>query len=607
MEFLSIEEIKKLDTEAASEYCQALRKYVIDTVNVSGGHLASNLGVVEISVALIRQFNSPKDKIIYDVGHQSYIHKLLTGRFFDATNLRKFNGFAGFTKKDESEHDPFGAGHSSTALSAALGFAKSARLKGEDYYSVAVIGDGAFCTGMTFEALNNISKNDNVVIILNDNDMSISKNVGAMSAYLNKIRVTNGYRSFKRKAKSAFSRIPVISKYITAFFSGLKSVIKRLLIRSTFFEDLGVYYLGPADGNDLKTVEMLIQDAKNVKGPVLIHFVTTKGKGLPEAEKNPNKYHFVSPKNCSKPVESFSERFAKILVDYSQNNSNTAAITAAMCDGTGLTVFKNKFPDRLFDVGICEEHAATFSGALSSSGILPFFAVYSTFFQRCYDQILHDVVLQKLKMVLAIDRAGLVGEDGATHHGLFDVSILLTFPDSCIYAPATLGEMKYAFDKCVSHPYLSAIRYPRGGEDPLIASAYPMPSDISLDVIRKCDVLLVTYGRITSEVISAKKIIESQGFAVTIAKFMKLKPLDFSKIEELFNSVSPKYIVGIEEAMKTGGFCEYLFSNISCSFKTMTIAISESVVPHGSVSELYDYCGISAEKIAVRVIKWIQK
>lgn len=597
MRFLTIEELKKLDVASAADYCDDLRKYIIDNVGASGSHLASNLGVAEISVALIRSFDSPTDKIIYDVGHQSYIHKLLTGRAFDRTSLRTLNGFSGFTKRDESEHDPFGAGHSSTALSATLGFSRAARLKGEDSYSVAVIGDGAFCTGMTFEALNNIKSDDKLIIILNDNEMSISKNVGTMSAYLNKIRLTKKYLSFKNKTKHAFSKVPVAF----SIASSVKRFIKRVLIRPTVFDDLGIYYLGPADGNDLNAVETLIGEAKKRKTPVLVHLVTKKGKGLKEAEENPGKYHFVS--TADSPTCTFSKEYVRLLSEYSRSNGNAVAITAAMCDGTGLSEYKKEFPDRLFDVGISEEHAATFAAALSAGGLLPFYTVYSTFFQRCYDQVIHDIALQGLKTVIALDRAGIVGTDGATHHGLFDVSMMLNVPNSTIYSPSTFSELEYAFNKCASHNGLSVLRYPKGGESELVARVFDKVGDFSLDTVAHCDVLLVTYGRIAEEALKAKILLEAKGYKTAVLKFLKLKPVDFSRFEELINSISPKQVTVIEEGMKTGGFGEYFLSNVRLKANTQIIAIDETFVSHGTLKELYELCGLSCQNIYTRIVK----
>ena len=587
MQFLTIEELKQLDSNSAAEYCNTLREYLINNVGKSGSHLASNLGVAEISVALIRCFNSPEDRIIYDVGHQSYIHN----------SLRTFNGYSGFTKRDESCHDPFGAGHSSTALSAAVGFSRASALKGESSYTVAVIGDGAFCTGMTFEALNNISSDDRLIIILNDNEMSISKNVGAMSAYLNRIRLTKKYLTLKRKTKRVFSKTPLIFKFV----SSIKHAMKRVLIKPNLFEDLGIYYMGPADGNDLDSVETLINEAKKRKSPVILHFVTKKGKGLKEAEDNPGKYHFVSTSDS--PQNSFSKEYVRLLSNYSDKNENAVAITAAMCDGTGLSAYREKFPNRLFDVGISEEHAATFSAALSAGGMLPFYTVYSTFFQRSYDQVLHDIALQNLKTVIALDRAGIVGADGATHHGLYDVSMMLNVPGSVIYSPASYSELEYSFNKCVDYNGLSVMRYPKGEESELVARVFDKPSDFSFDTVCRCDVLLVTYGRITDEVLKAKILLEAKGHKVSVLKFLKLKPIAFEEIARIIKAASPSLVCVVEEGMKTGGFGEYLLSNIDINTPSLVIAVDEMFVPQGTVSELFDYCGISCEKIYSRIIK----
>lgn len=597
MQFLKIEELKRLDVAHAEQYCSDLRNYIISNVGESGSHLASNLGVAEISVALIRMFDSPTDRIIYDVGHQSYIHKLLTGREFTSDTLRTLNGFSGFTKREESPHDPFGAGHSSTALSAALGFCRANRLKGDSSYTVAVIGDGAFCTGMTFEALNNITPDDRLIIILNDNEMSISKNVGRMSAYLNKIRLTKRYFSFKNKTKRVFSKTPFMFKLV----SSLKRGLKRILIKPNLFEDLGIYYLGPVDGNDLSSVETLIAEAKRRKSPVLLHFVTKKGKGLSEAEANPGKYHFVTSAKAS--PDSFSSEYVKLLCDYSRKNKNAVAITAAMCDGTGLSAYKKEFSDRFFDVGISEEHAATFAAALSAGGALPFYTVYSTFFQRSYDQVIHDIALQKLKAVIALDRAGIVGADGPTHHGLFDVSMMLNVPNTVIYSPASYKELEYCFNRCVEYEGLSVMRYPRGGESELVSRAFDKIGDFCIDNTNECKILLVTYGRITEEVLKAKIMLELKGYKTSVLKFLKLKPIDFDKFSEIINTISPSLVCIIEEGMKTGGFGEYFLSNVKIDADKLVIAVDEIFVPQGTLTELFDYCGLSCEKIYSRIMK----
>lgn len=599
MKFLSIDELKKLDISEASAYCNLLREYITENVLLSGGHLASNLGISEISVALIRSFNSPDDKIIYDVGHQSYVHKLLTGRCFNSENLRTFEGFSGFTKRDESPHDPFGAGHSSTALSSALGFARAARYKGDSSYAVAVIGDGAFCTGMTFEALNNISRDDRLIIVLNDNEMSISKNVGTMSEYLNRMRITKRYLTFKRKTKSAFQDIPFLYKTASAF----KRTVKRLLIKPNFFEDLGIAYIGPADGNDLNTVETLIAEAKSRNTPVLLHLITKKGKGIKEAEDNPGKFHFVSPSSSDAPT--FSSKYTELLSDYSKTNVNAVAITAAMCDGTGLWRYREQFPDRLFDVGISEEHAATFAAALAASGLLPFYTVYSTFFQRSYDQVIHDISLQKLKVVIALDRAGLVGQDGPTHHGVFDVSMMLNVPSSVIYSPSTFDELEYSFNKCVEYDGLSVLRYPKAENSDLLTKYYPIASDFTYDSPDKCDVVIVTYGRVTEEALKAKLLLKSKGISATVLKFLKLKPIDSDYHNKKINDIAPKLVCVVEEGMKIGGFGEYFLSGIDAPVCKKVIAIDELFVPQGTISELLEYCSLSAASICSRILEWL--
>ncbi len=606
MDFLSLEQVKNLSANEAVLYCNEIRTHLINTVLNSGGHLASNLGIVEISMACARIFNLPHDKIVYDVGHQSYVHKLLTERFFDDKTLRAFGSYSGFTKREESEYDPFGAGHSSTALSAAVGFSKAARIKGEDYYSVAVIGDGAFCTGMTFEALNNIDKNDKLIIILNDNEMSISKNVGSMSGYLVKIRSTNKYLRFKRQTKKAFGKIPFVGMSLSRFAGNVKYYVKRIVVKNTFFDDLGVRYLGPADGNDLYTVERLLKEALNYTTPTLIHLCTKKGKGYIEAESDPDRFHSVSEKSSSPKKETFSQAFGRYMSNLAENDTDVVAVTAAMCDGTGLNSFRQSYPDRFFDVGICEEHAVTFSAAMNASGLSPYFAVYSTFFQRSYDQLIHDCSLQKLKITLALDRAGFCEKDGATHHGVFDVPLLLTAPDITVFSPATLAELEYSFNQGRFLDTCVAVRYPKGGEDEAVSEVFSHPCDFTLDEDKKAEVLIVTYGRVSGEALRAKKLLEKDGITAVILKFLKLTPIDFKEVEKLISRVSPSLVMVVEEGIRSGGFGEHLFANIPLSLKRDIIAIDGVFVPHGTLAQLYDLVGLSTEKIYDRVVSWIK-
>ncbi len=607
MNFLTLNEVKNLSLEEAEEYCEALRSYLIETVNVSGGHLASNLGVAEISLACIRVFNLPEDKIIYDVGHQSYVHKLLTGRVFDKDTLRAFGGYSGFTKRDESEYDPFGAGHSSTALSASLGFARANRLKNDPSYTVAVVGDGAFCTGMTFEALNNIDMSDRLIIILNDNEMSISRNVGTMSEYLVKIRSTNKYIKFKRRTKNAFGKMKCVGKVLFATARKTKYFVKRIVVKNTFFEELGISYLGPADGNDLATVELLLEEAKSRTTPTLVHFCTKKGKGYLAAEQDPDRFHGVSPKtkdNVKK--ETFSDVFGNYITEKAQNDKRVVSISAAMCEGTGLSNFRKDFPDRFFDVGICEEHALTFAAAMSASGFLPYFAVYSTFFQRCFDQLLHDCSLQNLKVTLALDRAGFCERDGATHHGVFDVPLLLTVPRVAVFSPATFDELKFSFDSGEKLSESVAVRYPKGTQEEELLSVFSS-GDFSFDEEKNCDVLIITYGRITAEVLKAKRMLEEKNIKVSVLKFLKLKPLDTERINALISKISPSLIVCVEEGVKSGGFGQYVFSNLQLDAKSKIIAINDTFVPHGTLQELYEFAGIDAKTVCDRISRWMKE
>ena len=601
MDFLSLDEVKKLSLESAEKYCDALRSYLIDTVTVSGGHLASNLGVVEISVACARVFDLPNDKVIYDVGHQSYVHKLLTGRTFDKNTLRSFGGYSGFTKREESVFDPFGAGHSSTALSASVGFARASRLKGDTSFTVAVIGDGAFCTGMTFEALNNIDKNDRLIIILNDNEMSISKNVGTMSEYLVKIRSTNKYLNFKRRTKNAFGKMRGLGKVLFTTAKKTKYFVKRIVVKNTFFEELGISYLGHADGNDLATVELLLEEAKSRFTPTLIHLCTKKGKGFPDAEQDPDRFHGISPKtNESVKKTTFSETFGKYIIEKAQSDKDVVAISAAMCEGTGLSEFREKFPNRFFDVGICEEHALTFASAMSAAGLSPYFAVYSTFFQRCYDQLVHDCSLQNLKVTLALDRAGFCDHDGATHHGVFDVPLLLTVPRVAVFSPATFDELRFSFDSGEKLSESVAVRYPKGIECDDVHKTFSV-DDFSFDEEKKCDVLIITYGRITSEVLKAKQMLENDNISVSVLKFLKLKPLDTKLINSLILNLSPTLIVSVEEGIQSGGFGQYIFANLEVSAKKKIVAVNDVFVPQGKLHELYKFAGLDAATLYDRI------
>lgn len=608
MDFLSLEELKEQKYDGVRDYCARLREYLIDNVMQSGGHLASNLGIVEISVALMRIFSPPNDKIIYDVGHQSYVHKLLTGRHFNADNLRREGGYSGFTRREESEYDCFGAGHSSTALSAAIGFAAAAKLKGENSFSVAVVGDGAFSGGMNLEALNNAGSVNRLIIILNDNEMSISKNVGGMAKYLNRIRTTDKYFKIKKKSRKILAHIPLVGKPAENAVVRFKGAMKRALLKTNFFEGFGVEYFGPADGNDIEVVERLLNEAKLHSGPVLIHLCTKKGKGYQPAEEKPESFHAVYP--SKKSGESYTSHFSRSIVELAKKRDDVVTITAAMSSGVGLDLFKERFPHRFFDVGICEEHAMTFAAGLAAAGLLPVFSVYSTFFQRCYDQLLHDVSLQKLKCITVLANAGIVGEDGPTHHGLFDVSMVLNLPNVSVFSPATSDEITLSLERASELDGASVIRYPKGvccNEDYLTLEREDM---LSYTSVKKCDVLFITYGRIGAKVLAAANMLEGENISCGVLKYICIKPVDIERLEKFIAEYSPRLICFVEECMKTGGFSEHLLCDLvqrgRVNTKAKIIAV-DGYVPFGRVDYLFDVCGLSPKKIADSVKGEISK
>lgn len=560
----SPEDLKKLDKKEILPLCDEIRDCIITTTEQNGGHLASNLGVVELSVAIHRVFDCPHDHIIFDVGHQSYTHKLLTGRYKDFESLRRAGGLSGFTNRFESEYDCFGAGHSSTSLSAALGFAEADRIKGNDAYTVVVLGDGAFTGGMIHEALNNCDKSLNkLIIILNENEMSISKNIGRFAASIAKLRKKNSYFRVKRFTVSFIKKIPLIGNGIFKAIRGVKKSLKNALYGSTYFEDMGLYYLGPANGNDYESVEALLKAAKGAGENILVHLKTQKGKGYTPAETDPNKYHGVSPCNKALSNSSYSLEFGKALCDIAEKDERVCAITAAMSTGTGLDCFEEKHKDRFFDVGIAEEHAVTFAAGLAANGLKPVFAVYSTFLQRAYDQIIHDAALQKLPVVLCIDRAGFNNSDGVTHHGIFDVAFLSQIPGVKIYSPVTYKGLSASLEEALSRDGVSAIRYPSGSEDEKVINAFY--SDGGFETIGvRCDFsvdnipenIIITHGRITSECLAAEEILQENGIDAGIILCEYLSPFD-SLAQEIVNLIGGKNIktvTFVEEEIRVGGF-----------------------------------------------------
>ena len=597
--------LRSLSTPSASLYCASLRRSLIRHVTENGGHLASNLGIVEISTALVRVMDLPRDKVIYDTGHQCYVHKLLTGRADDFSTLRKKDGISGFPRREESEYDAFGTGHSGTGLSAALGFAKAARLRGEDSFAVVVIGDGSFTGGMVFEALNNISPRDRVIIILNDNGMSIGKSRGRLRDSLNRLRTPRYYR-FKEEFGEFLDNVPFVGESLESLAKGIKRVVKRQVMPGgNLFEEMGLHYFGPADGNDLEQVESLLREAKKRQGPSLIHLITKKGKGYTPAEEDPSRFHGLSPKNEIKPAgKSFSRIFGDTVTKLAEKDSKIVCITAAMQSGVGLDGFAKAHPSRIFDTGIAEEHAMTFAAGLAAAGMKPCFAVYSTFFQRSADQFLHDVALQKLPVTVCLDRAGITGEDGATHHGLYDLPFLLPVPNVKIYAPVSQGEMERALKNAFSETETpSVIRYPKGSEDPLLAESFPLTEEIEKKVYESGEnrgMIVVSFGRMTAHCLEAARRFAEQGTSVTVIRFAMLKGFAPEKLDEVFRGA--KKILFVEEGMGTGGFSEYLISllrkrGLTDGVILRTLALYETFIPHGTAAELLAENGLSADGI----------
>ena len=555
----SPDQLKKLNFDELNILCDEARDCIIGTVSKNGGHLASNLGTVELTVALHKVFNSPEDSILFDVGHQSYTHKLLTGRFKNFNTLRTENGISGFTDPNESVYDSFISGHSSSAVSAAYGIYKAKRLKGEKGTAIAVVGDGAMTGGMVFEAINNIGEDKaKFLIVLNDNEMSISQNVGSLARHLNKIRSKSSYHSFKDGLAHFLNKIPLIGKGLHKLLFRSKTVIKNAIYHSNVFEGLGLNYLGPVDGHNLKDVVNLLNIAKNQERPTILHVVTTKGKGYGFAEENPGKYHGVGPFDRSIGVQNFvkvdySAVAGEALCELAKNDENVCAITAAMCEGTGLSNFALRYPNRFFDVGIAEQHAMTFAAGLAKGGLKPYFAVYSSFLQRAYDQIIHDVAIDNLPVKILVDRAGLVGEDGKTHHGLFDISFLTSVPNMTVYSPASYKELVGVLNKTASFSSPVAIRYPRGKE--INSDTFDF-SDRNFDVFgQENNKAIVTFGRLSY---FAYEVYKETG--ISFVKLNKLSPVDNELLTELMKY---KQIYFFEEGIKAGGISEQIASKLS--------------------------------------------
>lgn len=611
-------DIKELNIEQLNVLSEEIRQFIIKNVSITGGHLASNLGVIEITLALHYVFDSPFDKIIWDVGHQAYVHKILTQRKDMFDSLRQYGGISGFPKRSESVHDIFETGHSSTSISAALGISRARDIKGEKGKVIAVIGDGALTGGMAFEALNDAghSKTD-IIIVLNDNEMSISRNVGAVSAHLSKIRSSPKYSRMKKDVKSFLNWIPFIGKPMARGIERLKNSFKYLLVPGVIFEELGFTYMGPIDGHDIETLIRVIKRASNMHGPVLIHTVTKKGKGYYFAEKNPEKYHSIAPFNpCTGEVIkkntklTYSEVFGTKLLDIASKNDKIVAVTAAMPEGTGLKEFKSKFPSRFFDVGIAEQHAVTMAAGLAVGGLKPYVAIYSTFLQRAYDQILHDVCMQNLPVVFAIDRAGLVGKDGETHQGMFDISYLRHIPNITIMAPKNFLELEEMLDFSSSFNSPLAIRYPRGSDGILEESqALPLNS-LQWEMLKegKSFIVLIAVGKMVDIAYQSAQILQEESIDVAVVNARIIKPLD----EGFLTNLAKYYDVWLtlEDNVVKGGFGSSINEFIAQKGYNITMinyGLPDKFITHGDVNTLMENLGLDPKSIAWQIKRIIGK
>lgn len=605
-------DIKKLDEEQLKELSGEIRQFLIEKISRTGGHLASNLGVVELTMALHLTLDFPEDKLIWDVGHQSYTHKLLTGRKDGFDDLRKYGGMSGFPKRKESACDAFDTGHSSTSISAGLGYVAARELRGEKHSVVSVIGDGALTGGMAYEALNNASRlKSNFIIVLNDNNMSISENVGGMSKYLNGLRTAQAYTGLKKGVEDTLKRIPGTGDRIVNQIRKTKSGIKQLFVPGMFFEDMDITYLGPVDGHDIRKLVKVLSEARRVDRAVLVHVITKKGKGYAPAEENPARFHGLGPFDIGtgEPVgaeetDSYTQVFSKVLVDIAKRDDKVAAITAAMADGTGLSAFSRRFPERFFDVGIAEEHAMTFAAGLAAGGMKPVFAVYSSFLQRAYDQTLHDVCLQDLPVVVAVDRAGLVGSDGETHQGVFDLSFLSTIPNMTVISPKNRWEMadmlRFAFD--FGHPV--AIRYPRGvAYEGMKKFRAPIEYGKSEVLYEEEDIVVIFVGHMAELADRVRRGIKDTGYSCSLVNARFVKPLDTSLLEEL--AKDHRLFVTIEENVLTGGFGEQVADYISragLDVRVRSIGISDEYVEHGNVEVLRKEVGLDKDVIVKQAV-----
>ena len=610
------DDLLRLNDEERTLLCREIREFLVSHVALTGGHLASNLGAVELTVAIETVFNTLNDRLVFDVGHQSYVHKLLTGRQADFAHLRQFGGISGFPKPGESDADAFVAGHASSSVSIALGMARARTLLGQKYDVVALLGDGAATGGMVYEGLNDAAvSREPMVIILNDNEMSIDRNVGGLSRHLSRLRVKKQYLGMKQRYRDILSKFPG-GRWVYRVSKRVKDWFKRMLLPTTLFENMGLTYLGPVDGHDLPGLISLLETARDLKTTVLVHVITRKGCGYVPAEGDPAKFHGVgrfdpiSGRTDSKSGESFSDSFGAAMMQLAAEDDRVCAITAAMPGGTGLLQFMKQYPKRTFDVGIAEEHAVSMAGGLAKQGMIPVVALYSTFLQRAYDQIMQDIALLKLHVVLAVDRAGLVGEDGATHHGVFDVGFLRQVPGMLILAPASLQEQREMLKWAVSeYDGPVAIRYPRGGnrgysESMWVSSSRVAENGLCVSHRRGKDVTLITYGTMLENVMKTAEILAEQGIEATVLRLLTLSKLPVAQIIEQLSDNKRVFVV--EEACTGSGVADAIaleMGQICHPCRVTALDLGEHFVTHGALEKLYESCGLDDKSIAEAVKK----
>lgn len=609
-------DVKQLSLSECEQLAQEIRDFLIRSLSETGGHLASNLGVVELTIALHRFLHFPEDKLVWDVGHQAYTHKILTGRKEQFATLRKTGGLSGFPKRKESDCDAFDTGHSSTSISAGLGLVQARDLKGENYQVVSVIGDGALTGGMAYEALNNAAElKKNFIIILNDNEMSITRNVGGMSSYLDHIRMAAPYTELKMGVTNALKKIPKVGDGMVDALHKTKSSIKQLVIPGMLFENMGLTYLGPVDGHDMRQLGKVLQEAKRKQGPVLIHVLTEKGRGYEPAMRHPARFHGAAPYEIetglpkSKGNPSYTDIFSTVMRKFGDREPDVVAVSAAMVPGTGLKRFGNMFPDRLFDVGIAEEHAVTFAAGLALGGLRPVVAIYSSFLQRAIDQILHDVCMQNLSVVFAVDRAGLVGSDGETHHGCFDLSYLSMMPNMTVMAPKNKWELSDMMKFAIWQNGPVAIRYPRG-EAYTGLEEYRAPIEMGkAEVLEKGkEIAILAVGNMVRTAVQVAENLRKKGYEPTLVNMRFVKPLDTELLDIIKEDHS--LIVTMEENVKSGGFGEQVMTYYGSRMHgpaVRIVAIEDRFVPHGSVEDLLRQQQMDSDSVTERVLQWQTK